>query len=99
MVVGKVGEGITGVRKVLVEKDAVRVHAVFRGVREEWLSRLSRNSLMFCDDCIFECAAYELNRLLKLNRIPPVEGRKVRVTRKSAWAAAVAVRRIAMVRI
>jgi hypothetical protein len=31
----------------------------------------------FRDDCIFECAAYELSRLLGLNNIPPVVKRKL----------------------
>ena len=77
-VLGEVGEGITGARKVLVQKDGVRVHAIFRDVREEQLSRSGRDPTLLRDDCIFECAAYELNRLLGLDLVPPVVEREVR---------------------
>ena len=77
-VLGKVEEGITGARKVLVQKDGLRVHAIFRDVREEQVSRSGRNPRPLRDDCIFECAAYELNRLLGLDLVPPVVERKVR---------------------
>ena len=76
-VLGKVGEGITGARKVLVQKDGLRVHAIFRDVRVAQLSGSGQNPMRLRDDCIFECAAYELNRLLGLDLVPPVVERKV----------------------
>ncbi len=77
-VLGKVGEGITGARKVLVQKDDLRVHAIFRDVRVARQSGSGENSIQLRDDCILECAAYELNRLLGLDLVPPVVERKVR---------------------
>ena len=62
---------------MLVQKDSLRVHAIFRDVREEQVSRSGRSALLLRDDCIFECAAYELNRLLGLDLVPPVVERKV----------------------
>ena len=76
-VLGTIPEGITGARKVLVQKNGLRVHAIFRDVREERVSRSGRSSSLLRDDCIFECAAYELNRLLGLELVPPVVDRKV----------------------
>lgn len=75
----KVKEGINGVQKVLLERDGVRVHAVFRDVRIR-KSRQKLNGRLivgFRDDCIFEVAAYRLSRLLSLDRVPPVVMRRI----------------------
>jgi len=73
-----VEKGVTGTRKVLLEKDGVRLHAIFRDVRINQPGRLSTESrVTFRDDYIFECAAYELSRLLGLDNIPPVVERAI----------------------
>ena len=78
--------GVTRPRKVLLEKEGVRAYACFRdvdirenkavlpkiGIRRHWR-----------DSHQFECAAYELARLLGLNNIPPVVIRKIGDTQGS----------------
>lgn len=74
------GAGTTLVKKVLLEKDGVRAHAVFRDVDEEKQMAAMANGLTemyFRDSYIMECAAYELSRLLGLNNVPPVVLRKI----------------------
>jgi len=75
--------GVTDPRKVWLEKDGIQAKACFRdvdiserkmvlprkGVRKNWR-----------DCCMFECAAYELAKLLGLNNIPPVVMRTVKGT-------------------
>lgn len=73
-----VEKGVTGTRKVLLEKDGVRLHAIFRDVRINQPGRLSTESrVTLRDDYIFECAAYELSRLLGLDNVPPVVERAI----------------------
>jgi hypothetical protein len=76
--------GVTHPRKVLLEKHGIRVRACFRdvnifqkkavlpgkGVRTNWR-----------DCCMFECAAYQLAKLLGLNNVPPVVMRNIKGTR------------------
>jgi hypothetical protein len=77
-------QGITHPRKVLLEKDGIQMHAVFRDIDEEKASaQLAMGSMeFFFRDCfIFEPAAYELSRVLGLNNVPPailrtIEGKK-----------------------
>ena len=76
-VLGKIGEGITGASKVLLQKDGLRVHGIFRDVRKEQTASSQQIRYLLRDDCIFECAAYELNRLLGLDQVPPVVERQV----------------------
>ena len=65
-------KGRTSPRKVLLEKDGIRLHAIFRHVRVERKDRRRMgNRPPLRDDFIFECAAYRLNRLLELHSIPP----------------------------
>ncbi len=71
--------GITKPRKVLLERDGVQLHAVFR-----YLSKQKQRSRVhgavrwyFRDDFIFECAAYELSRVLGQHSVPPVVPRKI----------------------
>ena len=64
--------GRTSPRKVLLEKDGIRLHAIFRDVRVDREGRRPiGNRLPVRDDFILECAAYRLNRLLELHNIPP----------------------------
>ncbi len=74
----QIGQGVTGARKVLLEKDGLRVNAVFRYVRINEIRTLpSGTEVPFRDDYIFECAAYELSRLLGLDNIPPTVERGI----------------------
>ncbi|MDA2932889.1 hypothetical protein MYX82_00945 [Acidobacteria bacterium AH-259-D05] len=76
-----IGEGITRPRKVLLEKDGVRMHAKFSDFHEERSQmKLSDGStkFFFRDQAVFECAAYELGKLLGLDNIPPAVARRIR---------------------
>ncbi len=74
----EIGEGVSGARKVLLEKDGLRVHSIFRDVRVNESRRLPSGTLVpFRDDYIFECAAYELSRLLGLDNVPPAVEREI----------------------
>ncbi|MFQ5928699.1 MAG: hypothetical protein ACE5MK_03305 [Acidobacteriota bacterium] len=75
----KIPEGVTHPRKVLLEKDGMRMHAIFRDAnifKRKWDSPSGRK-LNFRDDAIFEGAAYELSKLLGLNNVPPTVRRKI----------------------
>ncbi len=74
-----VSKGINKSLKVLLEKDGVRAHAIFRSasVREpNYRPPGSRYASSFRDSCFFEPAAYELGRLLGIRQIPPVVERR-----------------------
>ncbi len=74
----RVGVGVNGIAKVLLKRDGVQMHAAFRDVRVEETRELpSGTQVEFRDNCIFECAAYELSRLLGLNNVPPVVEREI----------------------
>ncbi len=71
--------GVTRPIKVVLQLGAVRTHGIFRAVderhaRARWASQ--RGELFFRDRGLFECAAYELARLLGLDHIPPVIERR-----------------------
>lgn len=59
--------------KVLLEKDGVRAHAIFRtvDVERDKLDRVAEHARGFRDSYLFEVAAYELSRLLGLDNVPP----------------------------
>ncbi len=70
-----IGKGITKPVKLLLEKDGIRAHAIFRGVSVQHSSYRPPGSphvSRFRDSCFFEPAAYQLGRLLGLRNIPPV---------------------------
>jgi len=74
----KIPVGITKPRKMLLEKDGLRMHAIFRYVEDfkhRWDSPKGPK-LDFYDDCRYEYAAYRFSRILGLNRVPPVVVRK-----------------------
>ena len=82
--------GITRPLKVVLEKDGVRMDAIFRDVNmDKPRQRLKDGTVVmnFRDSYIFEPAAYELSRLLGLDNVPPVILRKLRGKRGSlqAW--------------
>lgn len=67
-------QGINKCRKLTLQRGDVTAHAVFRTVQVEH-KRTRSNSLpsrdTFRDSYVFEKAAYELSRLLGLDRVPP----------------------------
>ncbi len=77
----KIGRGVAGVEKVLLESGGVQFHAAFRmidvRVRAEAAGGSRRGPKEYRDSAIFESAAYELSQLLGLNRVPPVVERTV----------------------
>ena len=63
-------------KKVLLEKDGFRMHAVFRDIDK--IIRIP-GQLQEMRDCgIFECAAYTMGKMLGLNNIPPVGLRRIK---------------------
>jgi hypothetical protein len=72
----KIPEGITGARKVTLEKEGIRKAAVFRCVdvypRKKGPLRYGAR-----DYHLYECAAYELSKMLGLSIIPPVVQREI----------------------
>ncbi len=77
----KIPLGITQPRKALLEKDGVRMHAIFRDVNQHKpMQRMASGTVVrnFRDSYIFEPAAYELSRLLGVDNVPPVVLRKLR---------------------
>lgn len=71
--------GINRSRKVLLEKDGIRMNAIFRSMRIKKRKLESRHGVRidFRDDYIFECASYELSRMLNLNNVPPTVEREI----------------------
>ena len=73
--------------KVLLEKDGVRAHAVFRDLRVPKGTPLFESTSLkspgkqlfrnFDDDALFEIPAYRLGKLLGLNNIPPTVPREI----------------------
>ena len=86
----RVDEGLNRFQRVLLEKDGIRMHAIFRDVhveRSQMPLSDGKISFFFRDDAIFECAAYELAKLLGLDTVPPVVERKIQRTEGTlqAW--------------
>ena len=80
-----ISQGVNNSRKLLLEMDGVRLHAIFRTVEtrasDERPDRRFRSE--FRDNHTFECAAFELNRMLSIHRVPPVVERRYRGKRGS----------------
>ncbi|MCK5375893.1 MAG: hypothetical protein KAJ97_02350 [Acidobacteria bacterium] len=77
----KIPVGVTAPRKVLLEANGLRVNAVFKTIDTE--QRNVRNKgefyLVWRDDWYgFDIAAYHVDRLLGLNRVPPVVERRIK---------------------
>jgi hypothetical protein len=67
-------EGITAPSRVVLERNGVKMHAIFRAQRVERLVMQladGTTEMHFRDDCLFEVAAFELSRMLGLNNVPP----------------------------
>ncbi len=75
----QLGKGINKPFKLLLDRDGVRAHAVFRRVNAHLPSYRPPGSTRvssFRDSCFFEPAAYQLGRLLGIRNIPPVVERR-----------------------
>ena len=86
----RVGEGINNPLKVLLAKDGIQMYAVFRDVHVESNQRKMNDGTtkyFFRDDSRFECAAYELSKLLGLDTVPPAVERKIQGKQETlqAW--------------
>ena len=76
----RIGEGINKTRKVLLEKDGIRMNAAFRDVKtDQYLPDPNHPAFQrnHRDDCFFEVAAYQLSRMLGLRVVPPTVVRKI----------------------
>lgn len=80
-----IGVGINNSVKLLLERDGVRLNAVFREVEiDRRHARIGdRVYQVFRDSYRYECAAYELSRLLGLHNVPPATPRMIRRRRGS----------------
>lgn len=71
--------GVTKPKKVLLEKDGIRMNSAFRHLdvfKKRW--KTSRGlKINFRDSYLFEVAAYKLSRMLGLDNIPPVVVREI----------------------
>jgi len=75
-----VGSGINNPKKVLLEKDGLQIHAVFREVdveKNEAKMASGQREMFFRDSYVFEIAAYRLAKMLGLDNVPPVVKRKM----------------------
>ena len=73
--------GITRPKKVLLEKNGVRMNAIFRDVDiEERIAKLrsGETEMGFRDSYLFELGAYELSRMLGVDSVPPTVKRSIR---------------------
>lgn len=76
----EIGSGITKPKKVLLEKNGIRMNAIFRDIdsfRHRWESPKGMR-LDFHDYHAFECAAYRLSKILGMGHVPPVVPRTLR---------------------
>ncbi len=77
----KIDRGVAGAEKIVLKVDDTKFHAAFRSIdrkeKAEPSGRTTRRPKYYRDAAIFESAAYELSRLLGINRVPPVVERSV----------------------
>lgn len=77
----KIGRGVAGAEKLVLELGGTRFHAAFRtidvSVRPPPSGGTTRPTLKYRDAAIFEVAAYELSELLGLGWVPPVVERRI----------------------
>lgn len=75
-----IGTGVNRSVRLTLEKNGVRAHAIFREVdrRERILSIEGVTYQRFADSYLFECAAYELARMIGMGYIPPATLRDIR---------------------
>jgi hypothetical protein len=77
----KVGRGVAGVEKCVLEYEGLRFHGAFRSVdvtaRKTAPRGIEKPTKKYRDAAIFESAAYELSELLGIGRVPPVVERTI----------------------
>jgi hypothetical protein len=77
----KVGRGVAGVEKLVLENGDVQYHGAFRSVdltaRKTAPRGIEKPTKKYRDAAIFESAAYELSELLGIGRVPPVVERSI----------------------
>jgi len=77
----KVGRGVAGVEKLVLESGDVQYHAAFRSVdltaRKTAPRGIEKPTKKYRDAAIFESAAYELSEVLGIGRVPPVVERSI----------------------
>jgi hypothetical protein len=77
----KIGRGVGGAEKLVLELGGTRFHAAFRTVdvtrRPPPTGGTTRPTMKYRDAAIFEVAAYELSELLGLGRVPPTVERRI----------------------
>jgi hypothetical protein len=77
----KIGRGVAGAEKLVLESGDTQFHAAFRSVDVEKRVAASgsakKKSTKYRDAAIFESAAYELSQLLGVGRVPPVVERRI----------------------
>jgi hypothetical protein len=77
----KIGRGVAGAEKLVLESGSARFHAVFRAVdimqRPPPTGGTAKPTMKYRDAAIFECAAYELSELLGVGRVPPAVPRRI----------------------
>jgi hypothetical protein len=75
-----IGTGVTLPKKLLLEKGGVRAHAIFKDVDERTpgVSRVKGLTVTNWHDYhLYDCAAYQLDRMLGMNHVPPSVPRNV----------------------
>jgi hypothetical protein len=76
----KIGRGVAGAEKLVLEHGGSRFHVAFRTVDVEVRSEPmggAKRPKSYRDAAIFEVAAYELSELLGIDRVPPVVARRI----------------------
>jgi hypothetical protein len=77
----KVGRGVAGVEKLVLEHEGIRFHAALRSVdvtaRKSAPRGIEKPTKKYRDAAIFESAAYALSELLGIGRVPPVVERRI----------------------
>ena len=74
--------GVNRPLKVWLEQDGVEANAIFRivDIRQKTARLDGKMVPDFHDSYVYECAAYEVSRLLGIDRIPPCVARRYRMT-------------------
>lgn len=75
-----VGSGITKPKKLLLEKDGVQMHAIFRShntEKPESMLKDGRRIRNYRDSYLLEVAAFRMAQMLDLDGVPPVVKRRV----------------------
>ena len=81
----KIPVGVTQPKKILLEADPHRFNAVFKffdetkkNVRDPTATGRAKLYLEWRDSYIYDIAAYQVDRLMGLDRVPPIVRRKIR---------------------